>query len=157
MWKNADKNVNHSISLHDCRATSMSVQEHALLFHFDDGFWVSPTDKRNPFGNIVRTDKSEIQLVRFEVSDIHIFKEVRVFHRMVSTKRVSFSLEKLMANINSGKWELEFVYEYHAHKGVLYQCWIWMKQPPYHMECQIVIDCEEIEYHWNNLCEDRTW
>ena len=127
------------------------------FFIFDDGFWISSDDERNPLKNTVRTDKSEVQIVHFDVSDIYIFKEHRIFRRLVSTNRVSLSVEQLMANINCGKWELEFINEYHSDRDVLYQCWIWMNHSPFHIECQITLDCDKIVYHWNNLCENKPW
>ncbi len=157
MWRNSDENMQGFISLHDCRATAMAIHENDLLFTFDDGFWVSFEDERNPFNNTVRTDKSEVQIVHFDVPDIYIFKELRIFRRLVSTKRICLSVEQLMANINCGKWELEFIYEYHSDRGVLYQCWIWMNHAPFHIECQIALDCDKTVYHWNNLCENKPW
>ena len=120
-------------------------------------FWISSDDERNPLKNTVRTDKSEVQIVHFDVSDIYIFKEHRIFRRLVSTNRVSLSVEQLMANINCGKWELEFINEYHSDRDVLYQCWIWMNHASFHIECQITLDCDKIVYHWNNLCENKPW
>ena len=99
MWRNSDENMHGFISLHDCRATAMAIRENDLLFIFDDGFWISSDDERNPLKNTVRTDKSEVQIVHFDVSDIYIFKEHRIFRRLVSTNRVSLSVEQLMANI----------------------------------------------------------
>lgn len=157
MWKNSSQNKQNFISLHDCKATNITIQEDHLFFEFDDGFWISPIAESNPFGYTAKTDKSEIQLIQFNVSNIYIFKEFRLLRRPVIIKRDSLDLEKLMANINCGKWELEFINEYHARKDVLYQCCIWTKQRPYHMDCQIELDCDAIEYHWNDLRKDRPW
>ena len=48
MWRNSDENMHGFISLHDCRATAMAIRENDLLFIFDDGFWISSDDERNP-------------------------------------------------------------------------------------------------------------
>ena len=157
LWKHSDKNENNEISLHDCRTTQVLTKDNDLYFKFDDGFWILKSNGNNPYAKTLRTDASQLKLCNFDVSNIYVFHEFHLFRRLISIKRVSLNLEALMDNINSGKWELEFLYEYHTYHGVLYQCCIWSKRKPYHMEAQLIIDCESIEYFWNNLCEDKPW
>ena len=67
MWRNSDENMHGFISLHDCRATAMAIRENDLLFIFDDGFWISSDDERNPLKNTVRKDKSDVHILQFDV------------------------------------------------------------------------------------------
>lgn len=156
MWVHSE-NKTKNISLHDCRATQMRIDGHDLYFKFDDGFWIIADTENNTNRETLKTDKSQLKIRNYDISDLYVFKEIRLFRRLISTHRVRLSLEKLAANINKGKWELEFIYEYHSFHSVLFSCWIWSKSKPYHRECQLIIGCDAMECFWNNLCEDKPW
>lgn len=153
MWIHSGKKTD-DISFHDCCATQARTDSHNLYFEFNDGFWITSNTKNNQYDNTLRTDKSQLKICNYEVSDIYIFKEIRLFRHLISTHRVPLNLDKLMENINSGKWKLEFLYEYHFYHRVLFMCWIWSKSKPYHRECQLIIDCDGMECFWNKLRED---
>lgn len=157
MWKHRENNSDKIISLHDCRATRMIVESDSLFLEYEDGFWCLPTNKNNSSDNAFRTDLSQIEISKFEIQNIYLFNEKRLFGRLISTKRIDISLEMLTQKINSGQWQLEFLYEYHGFNEVLYHCWIWMNKKPYHKECQITIMYNDIKYLWNNICEDKPW
>lgn len=157
LWKHFEKSENAKISLHDCIATRAFIEDNNLYFEYDDGFWIIGTNENNLYNNTFGTDISQLKICNFEVVDIYVFSEFRLFHHLINTRRVSIKLETLIRNINSGKWKLEFLYTYQAYRGVLFHCCIQMKHRPYHKECQIVIDCDDMEFFWNNICKDKPW
>ena len=156
MWVFSEKKTD-GISLHDCRATYARVEGGDLYFEFDDGFWVVANTEHNLHGNTLRTDKSLLKIENFEISKIYIFKEIRVFRRLVSTRRVWMSVDALVKKINTGKWELEFISEYHSGHEVLFGCWILFESRFYHRECQLFIRYDAMGCFWNRLREDCPW
>lgn len=128
-----------------------------LYLEFANGFWIVADTVNNPNHTTLRTDTSQLKIRNYALSDLYLFKEIRLFRRLISTQRVSLNFKTLMNNINSGKWELEFLYDYHAPHGVLFFCWIWSKNKPCHKECQLILDCDGMECSWNKLCEDKPW
>lgn len=158
MWRYTEKsNEKAKISLHDCRATRMFINDGNLHFEYNDGFWVLTTNENNPHNETFKTDLSQLKVCNFEIENIYIFNKFRLFRRLISTKRIDITIETLIDNINNGKWELEFLYEYHTYQGMLFNCWIWMNQKPCHKECQIALQCDDMEYFWNNICIDKPW
>ena len=154
MWKNTTEYGKYPISLHDCRATGLTVQGDELVFTFADGFWVYDEDNE---GGMIKTETAEVRIVGAADGEVHLFRELRLFRRRICTTRITVPLETLAANLNSGRWELEFLYEYHGGVGVIYQGWLWMKRRPYHRECNLSMGYKKIEYRWNDLQEGRSW
>lgn len=155
MWEYCDKS-GKGISLHDCIATHVNIDKSNLLLEFTDGFWITRQNKLSRYEGTFCTDKAQVCITQFDICHIYIFHELRIFRRLIHTKRTSVSLEKIISNINYGHWKLEFITEYHAFNEVLYYCWIWDNKR-HHKECQICLNYEEIQYFWNNICEDKPW
>jgi len=162
MWKyfsisDCDKiNLHNAISLHDCYVTKI-IADKDLMFEFSDGFWIVETNKQNPYGQTLRTDKSQIYFTEFDIDNIYIFKKFSILRRIIRTSRIEVSLEKLISNINSGKWQLEIIDEFHKGSNVLFNTSLYLENRSKHMECQIIIEYKKMNYFWNNICEDRPW
>lgn len=133
------------------------MERRDLYVEFANGFWIVANTINNPSSTTLRTDKSQLKLRNYDISHIYLFKQIRLFRRLISTQRVSLNVKTLMDNINRGKWELEFLYEYHAYHGVLFCCCLWTKDIPYSIECQLILDCDDMQCYWNQLCEDKPW
>lgn len=156
MWVHSEEKTD-DISFHDCRATQARIDNHDLWFEFADGFWICGDTKNNRHDKTLRTDRARLRISGYDISDVYIFKDIRLFRRLVSTQRISIDLNTLLKNINSGKWALEFIYEYHTFQGVMFLCYIWFKSKPYCRECQLFIENKGMECFWNNLREDCPW
>lgn len=157
MWNYHDRNDKQDISLHDCHATKAYIEGDDLVLEFEDGFWIDATNIQNPFCKLLQTDTSQLRFCRYDALEIYSFHEFRIVQRPVSTIRKSISPEVFIQNINSGKWQLEFISEYHEGSSLLFHCWLWFEKRPYHRECQVMIDCDHREYGWNSICEDKPW
>ncbi|MBQ8687827.1 MAG: hypothetical protein IJ512_04680 [Ruminococcus sp.] len=155
-WKH-NTSDGSGISLHDCRATHAYIENGALVLEFENGFWMTADSRFNPYGVTCRTDTSQLRICKFDIQDIYLFDEIRLLRRHIGTLRKSIPIEKLLENINCGKWQLEFLYEYHAWRRVLFECMIWFDKRPYSKACQLSVCCDEMRYFWNRICEDKTW
>lgn len=140
--------------------TKVAVDNKDIIFEFDDnGFWVIENNKHNPFGKTLRTDKSELRFVNCDsdFTSIYIFKVFYLFRKPVLTNRIEISLEDLTSQINSGKWQFEFIDELYAWDKAEFNGWLWFGKKPYHMECQLQLSFEDMLYSWNKICEDKPW
>lgn len=156
MYKFSDNNENDDIILHDCRATHISSDGNILTFEFEDGFWIGENNKQNPYGKILCTDKAE---VKFTLPDEDILSNVTVYiftEENSKTIREEWEFEEFIRKINNGM-ELEFLYPYKGYDSIIYKCWLWFDEEPYHKSCELIIYENEITYHWNNICENKTW
>ena len=147
------------ITLHDCRADTISLSENTLTFHFSDGFWISSEHAHNHLGQTVRTDPAE---VRFRLCEDEMCGDVVKLHVFTEKKhgkaiRKTWNLKKLMKKINSGQYQLEFMYVYKGYLTVLYDCLLWSKKKPWFRECELRIPTEHADFCWNNLLPDRQW
>lgn len=155
MYKYSDKNENNDISLHDCRANHIELNGKILSFIFNDGIYIGENNKQNPYGKLSYTDKAE---VRFDLTyknpddniTIYVFTE-----KDEKTIRETIGLHDLIDKINSGM-ELEFLNCYNGNGSVLFKCWLWFKEEPYHKECVLIISADEITYYWNHMYEECT-
>jgi hypothetical protein len=59
--------------------------------------------------------------------------------------------------VQTGKYGLEFITEYHTDITSLYQCWIWKKDSGVYAECQFELTAKSIEYRWNEIRYEREW
>lgn len=160
MWMNTEKMESFAradVLLHDSRATGAYIADGSLYFRFADGFWILQSNSRNTCGETVRTGVSELCIAGFDAPCVCLFRHVALFRRRLLTRRVEIPLETLIQKLNSGKWELEFLDEYREYRGMLYNCLIWQKRRPYYTECELRIDCGEVQYLWNVLRPECTW
>lgn len=153
MYKYYDKNENDDISLHDCRATAVSLKNKKLAFTFPDGFFVCDQNKQNPYGKTLCTDQSEIEFQILE-EDVTVY----IFSRkMGKTIREEWEIRDYIEKINDHTYELEFLYKYKGYQSMIFECMIWFNKKPYCKECVLMMRTEDITYRWNQLCEDREW
>lgn len=145
------------LTLHDCKADRAYLRDGKLGFEFDDGFWIMPEHPGSNLPNTVRTDlsKAEYTLADGNVSaaSVYVFKRT-LFGRVIRTE---WTLAELAENINSGKCELEILYQFIDGVNRIVECALRFKKRPYFGECMIKLTVSEVGYYWNDLCEDRVW
>lgn len=156
MYRNSDINDSY-ISLHDCCAEKMSFENGVLSFDFPDGFWVTDKHPENKSDNIVRTDTSKVQ---YEIIDneidgirIYIFKQTKL-NKII---REEWEPENFISAVNNGDFKVEFITQYKAFQSILHKCWVWFDKAPYHFECEIILETENVKYNWNRLRYDSVW
>lgn len=154
MYKHYDKD-GAAISLHDCRAEKASFENGVLSFYFPkDGFWVLSEHEANSTGEAVRTDASEVRFhLLYETEDE---SQCYVFHKKSERKAVrkEWKLSELVSAINSGKYQLEFLYRYAGgYKELVFSCWLWSNKKPYDRECQLWLSVQDVTYCWNDVCD----
>lgn len=150
MYKFVDNQDEH-ISLHDCRANGISLGDGVLSFVFDNGFWIGADHTLNPHGEPMYTDKSE---VRFHLLYNDINNDITIYiftNEGEKTFREELSLDEFVKMINSGSAEIEFLYEYKGYRDVIFECWLWFEEEPYHKECVLIISTDDIKYCWNEF------
>lgn len=156
MYKYCDVNDGY-LSLHDCYAEKMRFDKGILSFELPDGFWVSKQHPQNESGNVVRTDYAQVNYhIMYEEIDgitFYIFKE----GKNGKVIREEWEAENFINAVNSGSFRVEFVTQYKSFQSVLFKCWVWFEQEPYHYECEIILHTDKEEYKWNQLRYDCTW
>ncbi len=141
------------LSLHDCYANRVKLDNGILSFYFQDGFWVTPSHDANNSANILRTDFAQVD---FHIEDdvfIYVFRK-NIFGKTIRTEWTAQELEYF---INNNTYRLEFLYQYKNSIEQILKCWLHFDKKPYHYECQIEIPTFKVEYCWNSLCYDKTW
>lgn len=154
MYKHYDKD-GAAISLHDCRAEKASFENGVLSFYFPkDGFWVLSEHEANSTGEAVRTDASEVRFhLLYETENE---SQCYVFDKKSERKAVrkQWTLSELVSAINSGKYQLEFLYRYvGGYKEQVFYCEICQKKKPYRRECQLWLSVQDVTYCWNEFAE----
>ena len=146
------------ITLHDCIADRVYLEDGTLQFYLPDGFWVTPHHKANGYEKTIRTGASLVAFTIKEVDDI----SVRVFTRNAlcwSKKSCveNWHIEQLIAAINNKKCTLEFITLYRSHYEQMWHCVIHSKKKPYYRECQLYLPETVATFFWNDLCPVREW
>ncbi|MBE6658483.1 MAG: hypothetical protein E7604_08570 [Ruminococcaceae bacterium] len=128
-----------------------------LVFAFEDGFWVSPDHPDSPLSKMVRTDASRVEYILEDGGDYDV--TVYVFRRTCfrQTVRVEWSIQELIQKINTGTYQLEFLYQYRDWNTRIVECELKFDKKPYRQECIMKISAPEVRYHWNRLREDCPW
>ena len=144
------------LSLHDCVADKILLENKTLRFFLSDGFWVTPHHRKNFSDRIVRTDAS---VVSFSIEDYDDIM-VRVFrrHRYLWLRKncVEFwDMKQLATAVNRGNCTIEFITQYRTDYEQMWYCAIRSKKKPYYRECQLHLPNTNAVYYWNNLCLDR--
>lgn len=156
MYKHCDLDDRY-ISLHDCVAEKMKINDGILSFVFPDGFWITSGHSQNDSDAIVLTDSSQVD---FQIIDeviygvtVYIFKKKRK-GKMV---REEWELVDFVNAVNAGDFRVEFISQYKSYQSYLFKCWIWFDKKPYYSECEIILCSEKARYRWNKLRYDCTW
>lgn len=145
------------LTLHDCVAERAYFEDGKLGFEFHNGFWISPDHPDSNLPNLVKTDFSKVEYVLKDGVDddvtVYVFKE-NLFKKIF---RVEWTIKKLINNINNGKCKLVFLYQYIDYDSKIIECELELNNKPYCWECILKIPAHEVNYYWNNLCEDKPW
>ncbi len=145
------------LTLHDCDADKISLEEGILSFYFENGFWITPEHKSSHLKQTVRTDSSKVDfhLLQGDKSSIIIY----VFTKKAFGKiiREEWDLTRLINTVNSGHGKLEFLYQYKSDNEQMIECCLFFDKKPYFAECLLKIPQTKVVYCWNNLCEDNVW
>ena len=158
MYKYSNSNTEY-FSLHDCRATRLTVGDHTLAFEFEDGFWVIENNTmlnqytgRSEVGFTTESDKPEWDIT------VYVFEHIDTDKDTEENKavRTCIPLEKFKALLQNGA-ELEFLDEYKGCEKYFYDCVLWYKKGkvPRTADCQIFISAKDITYRWNELKTDK--
>lgn len=139
------------VSLHDCKATQISLKNGLLSFSFPDGFWIRKKDSAGK--KLFYTDEGQVNFTLLYAADvavtIYIFTE-----KNGKTIRKELTIEEFVHQINDKLYSLEFFYSYIGYQTFKFDCWIWFDKEPYHKECELIISAQEISYQWNNIYEE---
>lgn len=151
-----DNYHDNELTLHDCIADKISFENNVLSFNLPDGFWITPEHEASELLKTVRTDGAQVD---FEVvPDEHFPVYMDVFKKRRHRKTVVeyWDSERLIKAINSGRYQLEFIYQYRTHFEQMWICNLRHKGC-YGDECQLHIPYATATYRWNNLREDCVW
>lgn len=153
MYKYSDST---GVSLHDNRATEISVSGNIVSFIFKDGFTVLADNPHNTFEMSAYTGSSE---VRFRLSGKNIGQNITVYIFSKTEKenvmlREEIPFFMLADRINKGSSKLEFITSYKSYDGFdsyVFICCLWSNGEPYDRECEVIISADEVEYLWNEM------
>ena len=161
MWKYSEQNAYTSISLHDCRADSITINGNSLIIDFPDGFWITPASTHIDHNRPVKTGPAQLCICGIYAdapfNAIDVFKTIRIFGKPFLCRRLQPEFTDFLKMFQHGKYELEFITEYHCSTTSFYQCWIWKKNVGVDSECQFEITAKNIEYRWNDILYDHEW
>lgn len=159
MWKYTEHNGYNSISLHDCITTSIYTDGNDLVMDFSDGFWITPVSKHNNNSTPAKTGGAQVRFhLMFPNEPFNSVDEFRTLHflgKPLLSLRLKPDSSKVFSMFKDGKYELEFISEYHAPLSALYQCILWKKGSRYVEEFQFEIYAKDIEYCWNDILPPR--
>lgn len=105
----------NKLTLHDCITDKISFKNNVLSFNFSDGFWVTPEHEASSLSNTVRTDGAQVD---FEIEHDEFFEiYLDVFRKRRFCKKTveCWELDELIKAFDSGKYQLEFIYQYRTH------------------------------------------
>lgn len=145
------------ITLHDCKAEKMGFENNVLSFIFPDGFWVLPQHPQNQGNDTLRTNTSQVdfEIIDKEIDGISIYVFTKV--RNGTVVREEWELNNFITAVNTGNFQVEFLTQYKSFQSLLFQCWVWFPQSPYHAECEIILHTARAAYRWDYLRYDRVW
>ncbi|MBQ6825895.1 MAG: hypothetical protein IKT38_02805 [Clostridia bacterium] len=141
------------LTLHDCIANKIQLENGILSFYFQNGFWITPLHYANNSSNVVRTDFSQVDYQINGKVYIYVFRK-NIFRKIIRTE---WTLEQLINFINNSNSSLEFLYQYKSQDEQLLKGYLRFDKAPYCYECELEIPACKIEYRWNNLCYDKIW
>ena len=161
MWKYTERNAYSSISLHDCKSDSITIYGNNLIVEFPDGFWITPASSHSDHDKPVKTGPAQLCICGVYAEEpfdaIDIYKTIRLFGKKLLCYKHQPQYTDFLKMFQCGKYELEFITEYHSSASSLYQCWIYKKNSGIDSECQLEITAECIEYRWNEILYKREW
>ena len=159
MWKYSELDAYSTIGLHDCKSDSVKIDGNDMIFNFPDGIKLCPRDKYNVNNFPVMTGAAQLCFHglydEMEFDCIYVYKTVRLFRKTLFCRRKELETKEFIEIFKEGKYELEFLAEWHAPMSVLYKCLICKKgSERTTTECEIEITAGNIEYRWNEIKND---
>lgn len=156
VWKYSELDAYKTIGLHDCKSDFIRIDEHDLIICFPDGFKLCPGNKHNKYNYPVMTGQAQLCFHGLyddmEFDRIYLYKTVRLFRKIVFCLRIKIETKDFLKFFEKGKYELEFLTEWHAPMSFLYKCLICKKgSERTTTECEIEITARNIEYRWNEI------
>ncbi len=149
-----DNNTN--LTLHDCIAEKVYLQDGVLVFEFPDGFWIGSEHPDNPYKECLRTDASRVEFVLENDEGCVAYAWLFVRENRRSSKKTvrHWDMDLLMKNINSQKCAYEFIEHYantqspteNVIKGELRG-----EGKINFSECWLRIWATKVNYYWNNI------
>ena len=83
MWKYTERNAYSSISLHDCKSDSITINGNNLIVDFPDGFWITPASSHSDHDKPVKTGPAQLCICGVYAEEpfdaIDIYKTIRLF------------------------------------------------------------------------------
>ena len=151
------ENSDKVISLHDCKATGMTVGDRVISFTFPDGVCIGKKHPRNTYGKTLRTDGAQVDFnLPVGTPDENVTCYVFYDRKNGKAVRKPFSMEKLMRRINEKGCALEFLYVYKGGDTLVYKCELKRKKKPGTRECILVIRTDGVSFRWNELRPQKT-
>jgi len=142
---------NHLVSLHDCRAAHLECRGGVLILSFPDGIWLLPEHPSNPTSKGIKTQAAQVffHLDSERDAEIYVFRETL----LGQTLREAWSLDQLIAFINSGQCQIEFIIDYHSRSfaAYLYKCVLVREGAGGEVECEIALPASQAVYQWNEI------
>ncbi len=161
MWQYTELDAYNTISLHDCKATSITKEGRDWIFDFPDGFWITPASNHIHHDRPIKTGPAQVCVHGMIEEDpfdaIDIYKTIRICGKPILCRRLQPDGSVFLKMFQTGKYDLEFITEYHASMASLYRCWIWKRNAGFYAECQLELTVKSIEYRWNEIRYDREW
>lgn len=156
MWKYSELDAYKTIGLHDCKSDFIKNEEGDLIFDFPAGFKLCPGNKHNKYNFPVMTGQAQLCFHglydEMEFDSIYLYKKVRLFRKIIFCRRKQIETKAFLKFFEQGKYDLEFLTEWHAPVSSLYKCMIYKKgSERTTTECEIEITAGNIEYRWNEI------
>lgn len=142
------------VTLHDCRATRVSLEDGELIFHFPDGFCIGSLHPENPYRKPIMTDAAEVRYHLFRGKSWSVYGYIFDHKKPGKAIRWDYSVEQLMADVNEKGGQLEFLYQYLDENCRIIKCELWFDKKPYHRECELFLHADAVDYLWNRLCKE---
>lgn len=147
---NPDNYHGNKLTVHDCIAEKITLDNNILSFCFPNGFWICPSHESGLADKTVRTDTAQVDFAVTHDKDFEIYLQVFKKRKFRKTIVEYWDVQKLMKEVNCGKYELEFIYQYRANFEQMWLCYLRDKGRLW-CECQLHIPCDSATYRWNNL------
>ena len=150
MWKEKGYNLYPDIILSDCTVSEIQVKDNGLVLIFSDYGFI----KKDMDNKYYRTEGAEIVIEGYNNEELFI-KEIRT-HQL--SEEIFFDsmndieFEKLLRNVNSGKWKLEIVEEFYSTGGGVYICQIRDEEDCFWI--YIKMRYRNLIYLWNSIRHD---
>ena len=136
------------LSLLDSRADRVSVEGGDLVFFFPQGIRISCRHPENTKGISTFTEQAELVFRSARLSYCSLFREKRLFGRVISVKRERLTVSELSDRLCRGA-VLEFTSEQLSPPLPLLTARLISRRE--NTDCQIEIECGEVQIGWEGI------